>query len=128
MQVGIFYGKQEHVAIGQAAATFHELGIARSSEGPHVFRTLSQEGYYEPDFVEAEVDSKNTGEKTVYECKIPWKNILLPGQQPKAGEKLGFSFLIADNDGQGRRGWIEYASGIGESKNTELFTYLTLLK
>ena len=52
----------------------------------------------------------------------------MEGQQPKLGDKLGFSFLVNDNDGNGRRGWIEYASGIGESKNTTLFTYLKLIK
>ena len=68
------------------------------------------------------------GNKTVYEFKIPWTNLLMEGQQPKLGDKLGFSFLVNDNDGNGRRGWIEYASGIGESKNSALFTYLKLIK
>ena len=36
--------------------------------------------------------------------------------------------LVNDNDGYGRRGWIEYASGIGESKNTAMFTYIRLLQ
>ena len=41
---------------------------------------------------------------------------------------MAFSFLLNDNDGDGRRGWIEYTSGIGEAKNTELFARIKLLK
>jgi hypothetical protein len=36
--------------------------------------------------------------------------------------------LVNDNDGTGRRGWMEYASGIGQTKNSTLFTYLKLVE
>jgi len=35
---------------------------------------------------------------------------------------------VNDNDGQGRRGWIEYCSGIGTNKNVELFGAMKLTK
>lgn len=47
---------------------------------------------------------------------------------PKSGTRIGFSILWNDDDGEGRRGWIEYASGIGEYKDSSLFTYLNLVK
>ena len=34
---------------------------------------------------------------------------------------MGFSVLINDNDGSGRRGWMECGSGIGKSKDANLF-------
>ena len=70
----------------------------------------------------------NKGTKTYYEARIPWTTLLKSGLQPTAGQEMAFSYLINDNDGEGRRGWIEYTSGIGETKNTELFTHLKLLK
>ena len=36
--------------------------------------------------------------------------------------------LINDNDGQGRKGWIEYGSGIGKNIDTSLFTFLNVIK
>ncbi len=53
---------------------------------------------------------------------------LLPGQRPKEGDKLGLCIMINESDGGNRNGWIEYASGIGATKDTSLFTWLTLLK
>jgi hypothetical protein len=34
---------------------------------------------------------------------------------------MSFSLLVNENDGQGRRGWIEWASGIGSEKRPSLF-------
>ena len=117
------------VLIGQAGTTFHEIGIALSPTGPSVYRYLSQDNFYSAGEVEnAEAMVKRTGNKTIYELKIPWKNLLLPNQQPKEGDTLGYSFLINEDDGEGRNGWIEYASGIGLSKDTSLFTVLKLIK
>lgn len=44
------------------------------------------------------------------------------------GLKLKFSLLLNDNDGSGRRGWLEYNSGIGASKDSNLFGDLFLEK
>lgn len=43
------------------------------------------------------------------------------------GFSLGFSLLINDNDGTGRRGWIEFMSGIGVAKNPAFFGELLLI-
>ena len=32
-----------------------------------------------------------------------------------------FSVLVNDSDGKGRKGWIEWGSGMGHSMNTSLF-------
>ena len=36
-------------------------------------------------------------------------------------ESIGFSLLVNDNDGQGRRGWMEWSSGIGNNKDPLLY-------
>lgn len=129
IQFGVIFKDSGVVLIGQAGTTFHEIDVALSPTGPSVYRSLSQDGYYPAGMVEnAEAMVKRKGNKTIYELKIPWKNLLLPNQQPKEGDTMGYSFLINEDDGEGRKGWIEYASGIGLSKDTSLFTVLKLIK
>lgn len=41
--------------------------------------------------------------------------------------KLKFSLLVNDNDGEGGRGWLEYNSGIGSSKDVNAFGDLYLM-
>jgi hypothetical protein len=35
--------------------------------------------------------------------------------------------LVNDNDGSGRRGWLEYGSGIGSAKDPTLYLDLHLI-
>lgn len=65
---------------------------------------------------------------TVYECSIPWDSIYYDDYKVFEGQKMKFSLLVNDNDTGERRGWIEYNSGIGASKNIELFGSLELIK
>ena len=116
--------------MGQKNTTFHEICLSLTSDGPRAYRYLSTDNCYEPGDItkDCELAVEKTNGKVYYEFKIPWERLLAPGQRPVENSKLGFSFLVNDNDGDGRRGWIEYAGGIGEAKNSELFTYLTLIK
>ena len=129
MQFGVFYGDESFLAIGQASTTFNEINLSLSPEGPGAYRTLSQDNFCEPGIcTDAEVAITRQGNRTVYELRMPWNSLLRPGDQPKEGDLLGYSFLFNENDGSGRCGWIEYASGIGLTKDTTLFTYLKLIK
>jgi hypothetical protein len=55
---------------------------------------------------------------TTYEAAIPWK-VLAP-IDPKH-EQFLFSLLVNDNDGAGRKGWIEWGGGIGDEKAVSKF-------
>lgn len=66
------------------------------------------------------------GTQTVYELAVKWSDVLPAGMTPSAANSIGFSLLVNDNDGTGRRGWMEYMSGIGFSKNPNLFGDLIL--
>ncbi|QNK56517.1 S-layer homology domain-containing protein [Paenibacillus sp. PAMC21692] len=59
-------------------------------------------------------DVSRTDDSTYYEAAIPWAAIY-----GEAGfrESFHFSMVINDNDGSGRRGWIEWTSGIGRVKD-----------
>jgi hypothetical protein len=56
---------------------------------------------------------------TVYEMALPWSEI--SQVKPSANEALSISFLVNDNDGSGRKGYIEWGSGIGEVKDSKKF-------
>ena len=73
----------------------------------------------------------NYDEKThiaTYEAKFPWAQILGPDFKVGGRDSLYFSLLLNDNDGKGRRGWIEYCPGIGGTKDSTLFIETPLVK
>lgn len=129
IQIGVFYGDGGHVAIGQANTSFHEIGLALTENGAEAYRWRAQDDAIPVGLIN-NVDLRviNKGEKTYYEAKIPWETLLKPNQQPKEGDEILFTFLFNDNDGSGRRGWIEYTGGIGESKDSTLFAKMKLIK
>ncbi len=65
---------------------------------------------------------------TVYEMRIPWSEVFSNEFIPYENQKLRFSLLVNDNDGSGRRGWIEYNSGIGSGRSILAFGSLVLTK
>lgn len=135
IQMGIYFiDKDQYVATGQGGTYFHELSIAKLDNGEiGTYRNIVQDSVNQkPGMCDtAKTAVTRTGNVTTYEWSMPWKDILGNGDQkfvPKSGERIGFSILWNDDDGSGRRGWIEYASGIGSTKNTALFTYLNLIR
>lgn len=131
MQFGIFYGDGGFVAIGQANTTYHEISMSLSSETDEVtlYRYLSQDDSYPAgEIKDAKCVIKRVGNKTYYEFSMPWNKLLREGDQPKAGDMLGYSFVINEADTDKRDGYIQYASGIASGKDTSLFTYMMLLK
>lgn len=63
--------------------------------------------------------AKRIEEGCNYEIQIPWKN-LAPFDIRKS-DHFGFSFLVNDNDGRGRKGWLEWTPGIGHGKEPASF-------
>ncbi len=61
---------------------------------------------------------KRQGDVSLYEVSLPLKNL---GITAESGTLFRFSFLINENDGQGRVRWIEWMGGIGRSKNPDEF-------
>ncbi len=65
------------------------------------------------------------GSKTLYEIHIGPS--ALPGINLSAGQQIGFSFLVNEDDGDGRIGWVEWTPGIGSEKAPGYFGLLILL-
>ena len=106
---------------------YHELGFALGHQDAIGWRwiaTYKKSVGPLPDTVKLAV--KRKGNITSYEAAIPWSELVV--QKPAPGSVIGFSLLINDNDGAGRRGWIEYMSGIGGTKDPDLFGDLLLVE
>ena len=56
---------------------------------------------------------------TRYEVAMPWPALGFKGSP--AGKWMGLNVLINDNDGQGRKGWLEWSPGIGYSVDPGLY-------
>ncbi len=82
------------------------------------YRWVAPNGAAQPNNTFAVV---RAGTTTTYEIAVPVADLgaaaLVDGQQ------LGFSMLVNDNDddGNGRSGFVEWTSGIGQTKNPSLF-------
>ena len=110
---------------------FTEVGIAQlPSGGSGAYRWSSlYDGPREYDQIEnVDVAVNHNNGVTVYECRMPWSEIFYDGYKVNPDGTFHFSALINDNDGTGRRGWIEYMSGIGSPKNASHFGKLILEK
>lgn len=59
------------------------------------------------------------GGKTVYTARFPLKELGVKEISP--GSAFGFSILVNDNDGTGRKGYLHWANGIGDAKDPAEF-------
>ncbi|WP_179281020.1 sugar-binding protein [Paenibacillus sp. XY044] len=113
---------------GAGSCGYNELGFALNNDGSvQNYRWIAVPGKFTGVLTETKNAIQRVGDKTVYEMAIPWSEILPDGMTPHEGLDLGFSFLVNDNDGQSRRGWIHYANGIGDAKDPSEFGDLTLV-
>jgi hypothetical protein len=71
----------------------------------------------------AHAEITRSGTLTIYRITIPWQTL---GVSPQPGKPMAVSLLVNDNDGDGRRGWIEWGAGIGYSKDPSLYYDVTL--
>lgn len=53
------------------------------------------------------------GNHTYYELKLPWSVIFPDGYTAEKNGQLAITLLINDNDGMGRKAYLEYGSGMG---------------
>ncbi|WP_164716252.1 S-layer homology domain-containing protein [Paenibacillus whitsoniae] len=111
---------------GIGSAKNNEFGIALGEQGPFVWRWLAANGKTVGEMTSVQAAVYRSETATTYELALPWSEILPEGSAPSEGDIYGFSMLINENDGTTRRGWLEYMSGIGSSKNTQLYEDLIL--
>lgn len=128
-QIGISYKGEGDPSVGESL--FTEIGFCDTkTQGPTVWCYSRQKSDKGTGDISSKCDLavRREGTNTVYEVRIPWSEILPEGYKIEETDSIQFSMLLNDNDGNGRKGWMEYASGIGSKKDVSLFTKLSLIK
>jgi hypothetical protein len=109
---------------------WNELGFALNSDDNSVqkYRWTAIPGQTQSALVTHLCAVQRVSDKeTLYEIAMPWSELMPIGSTMKPGSDIGFSMLVNDNDGEKRRGWMEYMSGIGLGKNPTLYGDLILV-
>ena len=97
-----------------------EIGLALSLDGPMAYAWVNPKG--ETGLLAVEgfaVVRDEAAQATRYEIAIPWPQLGLA--EAPVGRWMGMNVLVNDNDGEGRRGWLEWAPGIGYTKDPSQF-------
>jgi len=99
----------------------YEYGFALAEEGPAAFCWHSPGGKSDGVVKDATLSIRydQRTHRWYYEVALPW-NMLAP-LDPEHLSTCGFDVIVNDNDGQGRKGWIQWTPGLGESKDTSWF-------
>jgi hypothetical protein len=94
----------------------YELCLAHTGTGPQLYAlwTVSGQVGFVPG---AKVATRREGKHTYYEVGIPWK--ALPPLAGRAGNEIRLDFILNENDGTTREGFLECRPGIGDSKSTK---------
>lgn len=101
-------------------------GLSLTKHGPEAFRWRGG-NLKEGRVPQIKLSVTRTDEThTIYEARIP-KALLTP-LRFVPGSRFGFTFLLNDNDGGGRRGWMEWTPGIGTGNDASFFTQWELVE
>ncbi|WP_138753097.1 S-layer homology domain-containing protein [Paenibacillus sinopodophylli] len=121
---GIWMGDSVQIAFSQDGNSYGpEYGFALVNGQPDIWRWSNGNASLDKEAVVFHsVRSLNV---TSYEAKIPWKAIFAAG---KPDHRFRAELLVNDNDGNGRRGWIEWTGGIGNGKDASRFAVLDLVQ
>lgn len=103
-----------------AGGAIAEFGATLLSTGPVVYRYSGTPGVVSTAVVSITRDA--VAKTTTYVVRVPWADTGIASGDPY----FGYSFLVNDNDGSGREGFIEWGAGIGSSKDASV--YLPLQK
>jgi hypothetical protein len=121
----IWEGDSIQFGVASDTDTRYEFGVALTDKGVHA-ECPAYPAATNPDSVVAgaKFTANRQGTTVVYRCVIPWSQI--PPIRPSNGTML-ISILVNDNDGAGRKGWLEWAGGIGDSKSVERYQTCTFV-
>lgn len=104
-----------------SASEWYEYGVSDTANGPQIYRWNAPTGVARGPVSngQLQITREEQQKLTVYELALPWSE--LAPIQYKQPDGIHFSLLVNDNDGSGRKGWIEWASGIGLEKKPSLY-------
>ncbi|RED51883.1 chitinase N-terminal domain-containing protein [Cohnella lupini] len=104
---------------------WYEYGMALTPQGPELYRWMAPQGVVTGTMADPnlQVTRDEDAKDTIYQLALPWDE-LMP-IDPGDGI-LSLSIVVNENDGNGRKGYVEWGSGIGSSKQSSLFKPMVL--
>lgn len=124
LQFGLAYARETED--GAVTTSFTEVGTALTPDGVSLVKYSNESGTT-MDIKESKSSITRNGNKTFYEVCMPWSEAVPKGATIKPNIEIGYSMLVNDNDTTGRRGWIEFGSGIGVYKAVNEFARIRLV-
>ncbi len=127
----IQFGLDERIEINSAETSeINELSMGNlEGWGDLVYRHNSYHGLPKNVQVEnVEICIKRYDTYTVFEAAIPFEEIFYEGFKVDTSRPYRFSVMVNENDGVGRKGWIQYTSGIGSYKDVTEFGTIRFIK
>ena len=124
IQLGLSYASRNGKPDSKS---YSELGIARTDDGKIEIVNWSAESGTDPSSKDTVCAIERVENKTIYEVRFPWKQIVPEGAEMKAGSQLGFSMIVNESDGGARMGWIEFGAGVGDTKDPADFATIYLM-
>jgi hypothetical protein len=65
------------------------------------------------------------GNQTVYDFTVPYSEINVVYEDLQSGSApIGLTYIINDNDGKGRKGWLNWGEGIGRNREMTMYGWL----
>ncbi len=104
----------------------YEIGMALTPKGPQVFSWLAPAGRPTGLIKNARLAVKRKDDLTIYQAAIPLTE--LSPLKPAIGKTVGFALVLNDDDGEGRKGWLEWNTGIAMEKTPSTFGDITFTK
>jgi hypothetical protein len=101
---------------------YWELGLSMRNDGkPDVFCWSRPDGFADP-FQKVVLKTTPSEGKLLYEATLPYEAFGLSDAILEKG--IRFNLIVNDNDGKGRKGWIQIAPGIGDTKNPDSYPFV----
>ncbi len=103
---------------------YWEIGLARLADGsPQVVAWSIPKGMKDPAAgIKLRTTPRDGG--LVYEAEFPYESMGFSDKILLSG--IRFNLIVNDDDGIGRKGWVQISPGIGESKNPELYPGISI--
>ncbi|WP_282940056.1 DNRLRE domain-containing protein [Paenibacillus sp. RC67] len=99
---------------------YYEYGISQTPAGPQIYRWITPSGVAKGLVADGivHIARDETQKLTTYEMALPWSELA-----PIRTENgvFSFSLVVNENDGNLRRGYIEWGGGIGDGKAPSKF-------
>lgn len=101
---------------------FEEFAMCLLDGKPVLYRHRTKMDTATPTVIDnAELSITQKDGITYYEFKAPWKNLIPNFEGVIPGNDILISVVINDNDGEGRKGVMQYGTGIDGTKDYTLF-------